>query len=864
MKNNILKKFLKKFIIASVVIMFFCGLVYGFNVKVNAASSNEKQVLSTLDDDTLYDLLQDYEVDIPDFGVNDEEVTSFIRYVINKVEEDPSYYMAVSYDVLSDFIDDITEFTKEYYSAQIETYNLVSTSSSPSLQDSLVFEDGEWVSIGGDWNPKWENYNCYAYSIKRTEEPEYYSTGKQYQPGDFSGQFSYEMGTNIGDLKSAIEVDLTSLGYEVIYNDTICPSEVGDNQELICVRTGYFIYNSRWTDYHFMRYDKNTDSWYHKPGPTAVLKYKYNPTSNVEWTNENSYEGNINDYSYIYDSEIYYILYNVPSIEVNCKSTQSTSVKTIDKGMDIIYKVNIECARSYKFTSIASSAINVTFYNNDMDIIPSIIPVMSNNNSTATTTTYLNPGTYYLRLNFVDSNYSGNITTKYQATYPIYDTYQVNVGETTLPTHLHIGENNKYNLQTYFINTNGSGFYKFTIEATKSDGSIVAYPLETLKIYDHMNEYQEDKYNVKGYSQDAETINGENYLYMYLERNGYFYIHISLLDGEFSSLKFIIERVSVDEIDVASRYDEEFTEPLITSNNMTEYATGFSIDQTSMFELSATTSDTYSGNITLVLFRKEYNSNTHTYYRTDILGDYLSITSEELILEEGTYYVGFFGNTSKVHVTVTIDRIVNTSEIIDQVLIMDPSYALPYGTEVRHNGGGLEGTTITEGFTRHVHFKNVTGVPSVERQDYNFYSSNTSYATVSEFGTVFAKSVSQDREVIITAVYKYNPAIIFTIDLEIKNDTSNTPKVIETTQTIYLSDFVDGKYKLVLDEHNSPYPWIQYFSWSVYVPCQKDDILVTMDYYGFLTTTGAGSATLTGEYTINPNVTIIIHINFVE
>ena len=166
MKNNIFKKVLKKFTITSVVIIFFCGIIYGFNVKVNAASLNEKQVLSTLDDDTLYDLLQDYEVDIPDFGVNDEEVTSFIRYVISKVEEDPSYYMAVSYDVLSDFIDDITEFTKEYYSGQIEKYNLVSTSSSHSLQDSLVFEDGEWVSIGGDWNPKWENYNCYAYSIK--------------------------------------------------------------------------------------------------------------------------------------------------------------------------------------------------------------------------------------------------------------------------------------------------------------------------------------------------------------------------------------------------------------------------------------------------------------------------------------------------------------------------------------------------------------------------------------------------------------------------------------------------------------------------------------------------------------------------
>ena len=230
---------------------------------------------------------------------------------------------------------------------------------------------------------------------------------------------------------------------------------------------------------------------------------------------------------------------------------------------------------------------------------------------------------------------------------------------------------------------------------------------------------------------------------------------------------------------------------------------------------------------------------------------------------EGTYYIGFFGNTNNVPLTIKINRIVTTSEITDQVLVMDPSYSSTYGTEVRHNGGALEGITITEGFTRHVHFKNVTGVPSVSRYDYSYYSSNTSYATVSEFGTVFAKAVSQDREVTITAVYKNDPSIIFTIDLVIVNDTTNIQKVIETTQTIYLSDFVNGKYKLVLDENNSPYPWIQYYNWSVYVPCQENDILVTMDTFGYLTTSGVGSATLTGTYTINPNVTIKIHINFV-
>lgn len=855
-----IKKISYLFVIIFVLFLFLS--YYNLNIYASSASSMEYfGKLSSMSEDECMSFITQNNISIPSSLDNEESLKKLVKSSIEIIENDPNYEFVYNFNDTQKFVNDIKDLVNNYYGIEEvnESVSSKSVRASYYLKDSRVYGDGEWKSFGGDWNPKWENYNCYAYSIKRSEYPAQYNSGDyiHYQPGDFSKTGSFYSTISIGNLATIVQNDLETLGMSNIEILDYIPTDLSENEKLICVRKCS-------ADYHFMRYDSSSSSWYHKPSWTAVLKYNYIPSNDRDWTNENSQYGKEYAGGITYNSDIKYIVYSMPTINLSCKSISTSDVRTIESGNDVIYEVNINCAKSYKFTSLASSPINMVFYNNDMDVISSITPVMSNNNCTAIITAYLNPGTYYLRLNFIDSNYSGNITTKYQATYPIYDTYQVNVGETTLPSHLHIGDNNKYNLQTYFINTSGSGFYKFTIEATKSDGSIITYPLETLKIYDHMNECQEDKYNVKGYSQDAETLNGENYLYMYLERNGYFYIHISLLDGEFSSLKFIVERVSVDEIDVASRYDEEFTETLISSNNMTEYATGFSIDQTSMFELSATTSDTYSGNITLVLFRKEYNSNTHTYYKTDILGDYLSITSEELILEEGTYYIGFFGNTSKVPITVTIDRIVNTSEITDQVLVMDPSYALPYGTEVRHNGGVLGETTITEGFTRHVHFQNVTGVPSVERQDYNFYSSNTSYATVSEFGTVFAKAVSQNREVTITAVYKYNPAIIFTIDLVIVNDTSNTPKVIETTQTIYLSDFVDGKYKLVLDEQNSPYPWIQYFNWSIYVPCQKDDILVTMDNYGFLTTSGAGSATLTGEYTINPNVTVIININFVE
>lgn len=568
-------------------------------------------------------------------------------------------------------------------------------------------------------------------------------------------------------------------------------------------------------------------------------------------------DGRLNAYN-----AIKYVLENYMNLTTYTLSNYSSTIntnKTIASDasyfneLNGFYKLNVTYAKSYEFIASSTSGIEVNLYDEDFTEI--LYDDLDSASNRAYFIQNLSVGTYYLRVAYENELNTGTINTEIISRNTAY----LGEGENDILINTY-NNDDEYN----FINHNGPGFYKFSIEATKADGSVVTYT--SLKIYDHMNSSQEDKYNIDGYSELAQSIDNNNYLYMYLERNGYYYIHVNMPDASYTSVKLNIERVSVEEIEVASRFDEAFTETLINSNDMTEYATGFSIDQTSVFTIDVTTSQTYTGNITFILFRKAYNNDTKEYYIDEVVGDYIPLESDELrkILVEGTYYIGFFGNTSNVPVTIKINRIVTTSEITDQVLVMDINENLPYGTEVRHNGGEYGEKTITEGFTRHIHFQNVTGVPSVSRYDYSFYSSNKNYATVSEFGTVFAKSVTGNKTVTITAVYKYDPAIIFTIELTIIDDTSNTEKVIETTQTISLSEFENGKYKLVLDENNSPYPWIQYYNWSVFVPCQADDIAVTIDNYGFLTTSGVGSATLTGTYSINPNVTLIIHINFVE
>ncbi|MCK9536484.1 MAG: hypothetical protein M0R05_02650, partial [Bacilli bacterium] len=67
-----------------------------------------------------------------------------------------------------------------------------------------------------------------------------------------------------------------------------------------------------------------------------------------------------------------------------------------------------------------------------------------------------------------------------------------------------------------------------------------------------------------------------------------------------------------------------------------------------------------------------------------------------------------------------------------------------------------------------------------------------------------------------------------------------------------------------LNETNCPYPWIQYYTWTVFVPDQENDILVSIGQWGHITATGPGYAKLTGHYTINPRVYIKINLTITE
>lgn len=141
------------------------------------------------------------------------------------------------------------------------------------------------------------------------------------------------------------------------------------------------------------------------------------------------------------------------------------------------YKLDVEYAKSYEFISSSTNEIEVILYDenfneisyNDLDSTSNRVHFIQS----------LNIGTYYLRTKYVNEDLSGTINKKIVSR----NTSYLSNGENDILINTYNGDN------VYkYINGSGEGFYKFTLVATKADGSTVIYPSEAILIKDHLDQ----------------------------------------------------------------------------------------------------------------------------------------------------------------------------------------------------------------------------------------------------------------------------------------------------------------------------------------------------------------------------------------
>ena len=546
-------------------------------------------------------------------------------------------------------------------------------------------------------------------------------------------------------------------------------------------------------------------------------------------------------------------------INLNCATSNSSLIDNCPENDSIVYKVNVKCPKSYKFISNASSPLDMTFYDSSFNEITSITPVMTNNNCTGTITTYLNPGTYYLRVNFVSGSSSGNITTSYQATWPVSLAATLN-NNLNILNYLHLIDTNTYHCIISFNNIYGEKLFKFKLDA----GNNATYSAGAIKVYtDSALTNQLDRYSVSGLTYPASSNVKENELYVFLPENGIYYIEITLPRNDYNSLQFLVSDVDEMSIDYLNTLATSTNTSVFSYKTEASYFKKVDISHRSKIKVELNSITGCFSNAKLFIFKLAkdpgYDIGVNHYSLTLTLQVSLDFHDDSynttIILNEGTYYIGYIDNTT-CSLILDLRRIINTNVNMDGTLVADPypNQGYTIGSEVLLNNGSYSNYSITEGFTRCIYLMNGnTLLEPSSRLLYDWYSSDDDVAIVTQYGTVLAKSVTSNTNVTIYAILKEDPSVVYRKTFTILNDTltySNAPINIYTSMTVGAGVYTP----IDLSGEIVPINILQYYSWSL---LQGGCV----DYWGniYANTTSLGDTLyITGEYLYNPRVKIFI------
>lgn len=389
-----MKNIKKLLLFALLCTLSICLFISGKTIKVKADMIYD---FANITEEQSLEFLEDHNIEIPAiFSGNREQIGDFAKNIMQITYSNPTYEYVFNYDKTLNFANDIKQAVLPYVREQ--TVSPQSCSPYYLQYNKVKNSNGEWVTRGGAWDNRWENYNCYAFSIGRNEEdPFYYSPIFQYQPGEMSGPDRFEREGSIEKLANLIKKDIEAMGYNNVALSTTIPS-ITNNQSLICVRKNDY-------DYHFMKYDLATNAWYHKPGPSAVLKYNGIPNNSEIWYGEISKYGiesrNINDY----DSDIYFIKYDKNIVNVSLGTSNLTKNVHVNAGKDTILEIkNITERNYYYFNVVSTKNYNAILYYDDMFFIISFSGI---NNQLIK---QLSTEAYFLKFNFIDTSAAGDIT----------------------------------------------------------------------------------------------------------------------------------------------------------------------------------------------------------------------------------------------------------------------------------------------------------------------------------------------------------------------------------------------------------------------------------------------------------------------
>ena len=223
-------------------------------------------ILSQMSEVECIEFIVENGVDIPDGFADNPGLGEFVKSIIQAVEINPGFMLVRNNNVVLVFFKSIKTLVNNYYST---THSSSFLSPSATTRYTHTLQDSE---LYGAWDNSYYTYNCYSYAIDRTET--------WWCPGGISGNI-FDINWPIDVMANYVKDDLEAIGYSKIFIDTMPVSPELD-EKLICIRRS--LTGAPWDqDFHFMRYNADDDSWYHKPGWTSILRYIGKPTNSRVW-----------------------------------------------------------------------------------------------------------------------------------------------------------------------------------------------------------------------------------------------------------------------------------------------------------------------------------------------------------------------------------------------------------------------------------------------------------------------------------------------------------------------------------------------------------------------------------------------------
>ena len=543
--------------------------------------------------------------------------------------------------------------------------------------------------------------------------------------------------------------------------------------------------------------------------------------------------------------------------EIDCEGSLNYTL-TLNSKYNKLYKLNVDCSKSYKINANSLNNVNIIIYDSNMNVV---------SNDSNTITQFLGCGTYYISFEFNNINDSGIIEISITLTW-LSTNIPLSSGINNIKNSMHLNSGNIYHCSYEYLHNQGEGFYRFSLNF----GNNRILPEGAIKIYSDRNRTTlVSRYTISGINKQAVSDNGENEIYLYLPGNSYYYIDIVLPKSTYTLITLTIEEVENKDINYLNRLDSSGFDVIFEDKTSTSYFEKITISHRSKIELNILTSGTINRNIPICIFEIQEAPGSrpgdeYSYIVSRLTDSITSINRSPvftIILNPGTYYIGYSDNFDKVQIQFALRRKVNTDLNIDGTLVTDPArnQGFPLGSEVTFNNGALLGNTITEGFTRNIYLMVEDRVNDpMSRLDYDWYSSNENVAKVTKYGTVLALNVNENTTVTIYAINKDDPSIVYKKDFVILKETKTEQLVIECNMTYSYSE-ENGMYTLELDFTNCPYPYIGYYVWDIE---SFNGISVDMEHYGLIYSTGPGEALLTANYILNMRIFLKIHLTITE